>query len=120
MAFLKLVEKHGPNRLMAGISRGELSQHAKETDCWISIDGTVFDITLYLGFHPGGRDELLAVAGKDCTQEFYQVHPWVNFKLLLGPLAIGPLEKSDELSISAYRWPSYLFLMTPFRSIWLR
>jgi len=38
-----------------------------------SLIGDVYDITQYLSFHPGGRNELMKAAGIDCTSLFTQV-----------------------------------------------
>lgn len=35
--------------------------------------GDVYNITHYLSFHPGGRNELMKAAGTDCTLLFNQV-----------------------------------------------
>ena len=44
--------------------------HASAEDAWLSADGRVFDVTPFLGSHPGGRDSLLMRAGRDCTADF--------------------------------------------------
>ncbi|RKP21528.1 hypothetical protein ROZALSC1DRAFT_27063 [Rozella allomycis CSF55] len=35
------------------ISTSELSKHCKIEDCWIALDGRVYDATRYVNFHPG-------------------------------------------------------------------
>lgn len=35
--------------------------------------GKVYNITPYFKFHPGGKDDLLRAAGKDCTILFDEV-----------------------------------------------
>ena len=42
-------------------------------------------------FHPGGLDELLRGAGKDCTDAFDEIHQWVNVEGMLGKYAMGKL-----------------------------
>jgi predicted heme/steroid binding protein len=56
------------------ISWEELKMHNKDNDCWIAIDGIVYDVSKYLNAHPGGKGPLLAMAGKDATQLFLKVH----------------------------------------------
>ncbi|KAF2560168.1 hypothetical protein F2Q68_00014131 [Brassica cretica] len=44
-------------------SMEEVAAHNKQDDCWIVIDGKVYDVTPYMDEHPGGDDVLLAVTG---------------------------------------------------------
>ena len=48
----------------------ELAGHAKSDDCWIAIDGTVYDLTGYVDLHPSKHDEMTKFCGKDGTR------PW--------------------------------------------
>ena len=41
-------------------------------------------------YHPGGGDEVMRSAGQDGTENFNQVHRWVNLEKILGPCLIGP------------------------------
>ena len=51
----------------------------------------VYDITLYIDYHPGGVDELMQGAGIDSTDLFNEVHKWVNFQNMLKECFIGYL-----------------------------
>ena len=42
--------------------------------------GDVYNITHYLSFHPGGRNELMKAAGTDCTLMFNQVCDWSSYE----------------------------------------
>ena len=42
--------------------------------------GDVYNITQYLSFHPGGRNELMKAAGTDCTLMFNQVRDWSSYE----------------------------------------
>ncbi|KAJ8430244.1 hypothetical protein Cgig2_009422 [Carnegiea gigantea] len=44
-------------------SMEEAAQHNTKDDCWVIIDGKVYDVTLYLDEHPGGDDVLLTATG---------------------------------------------------------
>ena len=66
------------------ISATELAKHNKPNDLWMAIQGKVFDLTMYLDYHPGGEKMLMKGAGKDATDLFNQHHPWVNFMNLVG------------------------------------
>ncbi|PWA96430.1 cytochrome b5, heme-binding site-containing protein [Artemisia annua] len=37
----------------------EASEHNSAGDCWVVIDGKVYDVSSYLDDHPGGDDVLL-------------------------------------------------------------
>lgn len=74
------------------ITMEELSQHRKKGDCWIALEGHVYDVSLYLPYHPGGVSILLSVGGTDATALFYKYHPWVNYKHILQHCRIGVLQ----------------------------
>eukprot|EP01135_Chromosphaera_perkinsii_P001619 Nk52_evm89s207 gene=Nk52_evmTU89s207 len=73
------------------VSLEELSKHNTENDIWISIGINVFNVTPYLDFHPGGREELMKAAGGDATALFNSVHPWVNYNYFLRKCKVGIL-----------------------------
>lgn len=73
-------------------SLSEVAKHNKPDDLWMVIHGEVFDLTLYLDYHPGGAKKLMLGAGKDATDLFNEHHPWVNFHSLVGKLKIGTLK----------------------------
>ncbi|GMJ13430.1 ARABIDOPSIS CYTOCHROME B5 ISOFORM A, cytochrome B5 isoform A [Hibiscus trionum] len=75
-------------------SMEEASQHNTEHDCWVVIDGKVYDLTSYLDEHPGGDDVLLAAAGKDATDEFDDAGHSRSAKELMKNFCIGELDTS--------------------------
>lgn len=68
----------------------------KGTDAWTALGGRVYNITPYIPFHPGGKPELLRVAGKDGTKLFGEIHPWVNYEGMLATSLIGMLVAEGE------------------------
>jgi cytochrome b involved in lipid metabolism len=48
----------------------EISKHVEQEDCWIVVQGKVFDVTSFLKSHPGGRWIILKSAGQDATAAF--------------------------------------------------
>ena len=55
----------------------EIQEHGSETDCWIVIeqDGVcgVYDVTSWLGDHPGGGEIILEYGGRDATSMFEDI-----------------------------------------------
>jgi hypothetical protein len=75
-----------------GVTPSELARHGTATSLWLSINGDVYDCTAYSKCHPGGLPSILSGGGRDCTQLFKAVHPWVNPGMLLGqPFFVGNL-----------------------------
>ena len=52
----------------------DVAQHATREDCWIAVEGGVYDVTEFMEIHPGGIGMLKMVAGKDATQHFQEMH----------------------------------------------
>ena len=44
-------------------SSSDVSSHNSETDCWIVIDGIVYDVTSFLSRHPGGAKTIVRRSG---------------------------------------------------------
>jgi cytochrome b involved in lipid metabolism len=42
----------------------DLKTHNTEEDCWISINGVVYDVTEFLDNHPGGPEVMLEHGGE--------------------------------------------------------
>ncbi|KAI9219950.1 fatty acid desaturase-domain-containing protein [Blastocladiella britannica] len=56
------------------IATTELAQHNMPSSAWVAVRGKVYDVTSFLGRHPGGTDVLLFAAGRDATQVFESYH----------------------------------------------
>ncbi|CAG4956086.1 unnamed protein product [Parnassius apollo] len=72
----------------------ELKKHCTKDDAWLAIRGRVYNITHYLPYHPGGAEELMRGAGRDATELFDKIHPWINYDSLLVKCLVGNL-RSD-------------------------
>ena len=63
------------------------------SDLWAAIDGNVYDLTEWIGQHPGGSQRILPLCGTDATAAFSAQHggqarPASELaSFLLGPLA---------------------------------
>ncbi|GAB5358570.1 hypothetical protein AAMO2058_000469600 [Amorphochlora amoebiformis] len=56
------------------LSVEEVAKHNTEADCWVIIDGVVYDVSDFVDGHPGGRTVLLNEGGKDATEAFKLYH----------------------------------------------
>jgi nitrate reductase (NAD(P)H) len=58
-------------------TREEIEKHNTKDDCWLVINGNVYDSTSVLSWHPGGSATLLTNAGKlsqDVMSQFESIH----------------------------------------------
>ncbi len=51
----------------------DVAKHASPEDCWTTVNGNVYDLTPFVGKHPGGKD-ILKVCGIDGTKLFMGQH----------------------------------------------
>ena len=76
-------------------SAEEVAKHSTPDDCWMVIEGKVYDVSEYVDEHPGG-DAILNKAGEDATEGFKgPQHPprvWDE----LSEYYIGVLEKKKD------------------------
>ncbi|XP_074602881.1 cytochrome b5 reductase 4-like [Brevipalpus obovatus] len=95
--WIRLTAAHadlsGTGGKMPIVSVKELEKHSKRTDCWICINRAVYNVTPYMDFHPGGIDQMMRGAGKDCTDLFNSVHSWVNYGGMLKKCYVGKLQE---------------------------
>ena len=52
---------------LPSFTREEVFQHRKKDDCWIILHGEVYNVTSWLGKHPGGARLLLHYGGEDAS-----------------------------------------------------
>ncbi|RYO93972.1 hypothetical protein DL764_007901 [Monosporascus ibericus] len=102
-------------------TREEVEKHDNERDCWIVVDGKVYDATSVLDWHPGGKAAVLSHAGRvhqETTDEFASIHDGYAYQKLkekaanfLKKLAeqsakekSSAEDKGGQLSLQKYRW----------------
>ena len=56
-----------PREVLPFYTRQEVAEHKKFKDCWVVINGEVYDVTRWLTKHPGGGRILMHYAGEDAT-----------------------------------------------------
>ncbi|KAI3461864.1 hypothetical protein Pfo_018527 [Paulownia fortunei] len=72
----------------------EVSQHNNNKDCWIVIDGKVYDVTKYLDDHPGGDEVLVSATGKDAIDDFEDVGHSTTARAMLEEFYVGDMDSS--------------------------
>lgn len=103
-------------------TRDEVSKLTTDDSCYLIIDSVVYDITDFLDAHPGGEAVLRQVAGRDATDQFYNLH---RHEVLTkySNLAVGTIRGEErqvispqpgDLSPIPYAEP--LWLTPPFRT----
>ncbi|CRG85435.1 L-lactate dehydrogenase (cytochrome) [Talaromyces islandicus] len=56
------------------LSVKEIGQHNSPSDCWIVVDGQVWDLTEFHQEHPGGPAIILKYAGRDASKAYNEAH----------------------------------------------
>lgn len=82
--------KHEASSPEKQFTREEIEKHNTEKDCWLVINGKVYDATSVLSWHPGGKAPIMAHAGKvhaDTTDEFESIHDDYAEQKLSGKIA---------------------------------
>lgn len=52
----------------------DVAAHSSSGDCWVAIDGKVYDLTKWEDQHPGGKDKIVQLCGTDATSAFSGQH----------------------------------------------
>ncbi|KAM9067055.1 cytochrome b5 [Sarcophilus harrisii] len=74
----------------------EVAKHNSEKDMWMVIHERVYDVTPFLGEHPGGDEVLVEQAGGDATESFEDVAHSMDAKDMLKQYYIGEVHPSDR------------------------
>nr|ANQ46484.1 cytochrome b5 [Santalum album] len=70
----------------------EVSEHHTPQDCWLVINGKVYDVTKFLEDHPGGDDVLLSATGKDATDDFEDVGHSSSARSMMDEYCVGEID----------------------------
>lgn len=58
----------------AGYTLEKVKANASATSCWSVIKGNVYDLTKWIGSHPGGESAILSLCGVDGSAAFASQH----------------------------------------------
>jgi len=77
------------------ITVDEVKKHAVESDCWVIVNNTVYNVTTYIPNHPGGPQQIIPLCGGDATTTFTTrngkgLHP-EKAQATLNSMLVGPL-----------------------------
>lgn len=67
----------------------EVKNHTREDDCWLVIDGEVFDVTEFLDEHPGGFDIIISNTGTIQSLKIYKRHGALSLHVVACKFAWG-------------------------------
>lgn len=59
-----------PEATAKRISLVTVARHSTEGDCWMAIDGAVYDLSAYLPDHPTKPSVILSWCGKEATEAY--------------------------------------------------
>ncbi len=80
---------------MRKITMQEVERHNTPDDCWVVINGEVYDLSFFHKEHPGGSKVITNNAGKDVSNLFNPVHPKDITQRLLAPEAcVGVVDET--------------------------
>ena len=102
----------GSQEELVKITQAELSNHKKESDCWLAIHGKVYNVTSFKK-HPGGFEILEDNAGKDATKPFDDIDHSESAKQDLAKYYIGEYIKDELIPPSDSKF-NYLILVPIF------
>lgn len=71
----------------------EVAQHNKDGDCWLVIDGNVYDVSNFMNDHPGGGSLLLNASGpgQDASEPFEDAEHSKSAKNQMKTMMIGTI-----------------------------
>ena len=77
-----------------GYTMAQVNENDSAKNCWSVINGDVYDLTKWIGSHPGGTSAIISLCGKDGTSSFSSKHGIQGGPAgQLSKYRLGPLEK---------------------------
>jgi cytochrome b involved in lipid metabolism len=63
-----------PTQTAAALTLSEVAKRNTQSECWVVIDGGVYDLTDWIRQHPGGSGSIRSLCGTDGTAQFTSQH----------------------------------------------
>jgi predicted heme/steroid binding protein len=57
-----------------GFTLAEVAARNTASECWVAINGNVYDLTDWIAQHPGGESAITQLCGRDATSQFQGQH----------------------------------------------
>ncbi|XP_077210165.1 cytochrome b5-like isoform X2 [Tasmannia lanceolata] len=84
----------------------DVSKHDTNKDCWLIINGKVYDVTKFLEDHPGGDEVLVSATGKDATDDFEDVGHSTSARAMMDEYYVGVIDSSTIPTKTNYTPPN--------------
>lgn len=79
-------------KIIQSYSLTDISTHGDASSCYTAISDSVYDLTMWVNIHPGGKGAILSICGKDGTDAFINKHKGgEKFMKILARYKIGNL-----------------------------
>lgn len=70
----------------------DISSHNNASSCYSIVSGSVYDLTMWVNLHPGGKSAILSMCGNDGTDAFMNEHNGkAKFMKILARYKIGTI-----------------------------
>lgn len=66
----------------SNITMAQVATHSQESDCYLVINQKAYDVTSYIGQHPGGRRNITSHCGQEVSGIFASIHSNFAWNLL--------------------------------------
>jgi cytochrome b involved in lipid metabolism len=66
--------ERSPSQESPSFNRAQVMTHSTASDCYTIVGTNVYDVTSWITKHPGGKDAILGLCGKDGTEQFSLQH----------------------------------------------
>ncbi|CAN8247718.1 unnamed protein product [Cochlearia groenlandica] len=83
----------------------QVSEHNQAHDCWIIINGKVYNVTKFLEDHPGGDEVLLSSTGNDATDDFEDVGHSESAREMMDQYYVGAIDPATIPKKTTYAPP---------------